>query len=1180
MSDVFISYSRRDIAFARLLREALQQSQIDTWIDWERIPVGERWWQEITEAIEGANVFMLLISRHSVGSRVCRDEIELALKNHKRIVPVLVDRLTPEEIGGLAPDLPQFNWVVFERDQIFRVEVDPGATSEKAEDQEVAFPKLPQFQDALSKLSVAIHTDWEWVKYHTGLQVEALRWDKNRRDPSYLIRGSALQDAEQQLIKAATHDPAPTSLQVEFVTAARQEETRRQLETLKLERKARRRQRYVLAAVAIGLIVSSTLGVVAWGQRNQALSEANARATAEAVAEQQRQVAEQQRQVAVEQGQIAVQQRDIAVSRLLAADALNQIDNQQLDEGMLLAIEADRHADTMDAGSSLLRLILDTPQLRFIIAGHSDQVHGVAVSPDGKTIASASADGTIGLWSTATGKASHAPLKATEGGFWSVAFSPDGKYLATGEGGKTGSAGGQIVLWDVAGGYTPQVLAPGGGYWVDGLAFSHDGKTLAAATADASGTLYSVAGRKVVCPSIGKKADEEIFDAIALSPDGKEVAFGTGRGETEALSIWSTATCKQVGPAIDTGKLAGLGPNEGGLITSLAYSPDGKQLAVADGSYLLVLDTATRLPVRSATLIDPNYYVESLTYSPDGTRIALASKREIELLDASTGKQVGSQLLGPRGSALSVAFSADGHSMAAGSSSGDVEVYDLQNEPLTAKVPTGTTSVAAVAFSADGKVLASAGAGGVIRLWNTTTWQIIGQTAADGGAVPPLAFSPDGKVLASVGGDKLIHLWDAATGRQMGAPLDPKGGAVWCLAFSPDGKWLAAGGVEDLLTIWDVAGTRLVASRSYSGGSINIYEMDKAIRTVGFEPDSSGLFFTMGGGIARIASWGAQGPASDWTTRDITFITNTYDSNDIEGAMSPDGKTLALANVVAIQQYDVASGKMLGLPMFGHHNTVSAMAYSPDGKLLASGGADSIVRLWDSATGQPVGLPLLGPSQGVESLAFSPDGTQLVGVDGGGTVYRWDMVMKDWESMACGVAGRNLSGLEWQQFMPDEPYRLTCPDQPIDSSGIYQLTMLARTQQAAGNTDEAKTTIGDGLQWVVASKDDGANNSMCWFGSLSGFAAQVMPACERAVSLAPSSSLANWRDSRGVARAITGDYAGAIEDFQALVDRAKQNGQSDTLGSQREGWIATLKTGKNPFDQALLDELLTQGAPY
>ena len=520
MSDVFISYSRRDIAFARLLREALQQSQIDTWIDWERIPVGERWWQEITEAIEGANIFMLLISRHSIGSKVCRDEIELALKNHKRVVPVLVDKLTPEEIGGLAPDLPQFNWVVFERDQIFRVEVDPAATSDKAEDREVAFPKLPQFQEALSKLSVAIHTDWEWVKYHTGLQVEALRWDNNHRDPSYLIRGSALEEAEQQLIRAAGHDPAPTSLQVEFATAARQEETRRQLETLKLERKARRRQRYVLAAVAVGLLVSSSLGVVAWGQRNQAVSEANARATAEALAE-------KQRQVAVAQGEIAVQQRDIAVSRQLAAAAINQIDTQQLDEGMLLAIEADRHADTMDARSSLLRLILETPQLRFIISGHTDQVFRVAVSPDGKTIASASADGTIGLWDTATGKASHAALISTEGGFQSVAYSPDGKYLASGAGGKTGSAGGQIVLWDVAAGYVPAVLAPGDGAWVDALTFSRDGTMLAAAFADASGAVYSVAGRKAVCPSIGKKVDNQVFSTLAVSPDGREVAFGT-----------------------------------------------------------------------------------------------------------------------------------------------------------------------------------------------------------------------------------------------------------------------------------------------------------------------------------------------------------------------------------------------------------------------------------------------------------------------------------------------------------------------------------------------------------------------------------------------------------------------------------------------------------------------------
>src|SRR5512136_1007206 len=98
MADVFISYSRKDIAFARLIQESLKQSQVDTWIDWERIPVGEKWWPEIREAIENANVFMFIISNNSIGSNVCKDEIDLALKNNKRIIPIIVDDLKPELI--------------------------------------------------------------------------------------------------------------------------------------------------------------------------------------------------------------------------------------------------------------------------------------------------------------------------------------------------------------------------------------------------------------------------------------------------------------------------------------------------------------------------------------------------------------------------------------------------------------------------------------------------------------------------------------------------------------------------------------------------------------------------------------------------------------------------------------------------------------------------------------------------------------------------------------------------------------------------------------------------------------------------------------------------------------------------------------------------------------------------
>ena len=101
----------------------------------------------------------------------------------------------------------------------------------------MALPKLPQFEEALGKLSKAIHTDWEWVKYHTRLQVNALLWESNQRNPSYLVRGTALEESEQQLLRATGKDPQPTELQVEYVTASRKEETLRQQEKLKARAK-------------------------------------------------------------------------------------------------------------------------------------------------------------------------------------------------------------------------------------------------------------------------------------------------------------------------------------------------------------------------------------------------------------------------------------------------------------------------------------------------------------------------------------------------------------------------------------------------------------------------------------------------------------------------------------------------------------------------------------------------------------------------------------------------------------------------------------------------------------------------------------------------------------------------------------------------------------------------------
>jgi tetratricopeptide (TPR) repeat protein len=185
----------------------------------------------------------------------------------------------------------------------------------------------------------------------------------------------------------------------------------------------------------------------------------------------------------------------------------------------------------------------------------------------------------------------------------------------------------------------------------------------------------------------------------------------------------------------------------------------------------------------------------------------------------------------------------------------------------------------------------------------------------------------------------------------------------------------------------------------------------------------------------------------------------------------------------------------------------------------------------------------------------------------------WNLSVQDWQSLACQLVRRNLSAAEWQQFLPDEPYHLTCPDQPISPSGVFQITALARTQLEKGKSDEAKAIIQEALDWILPLEDAVTDNTFCWFGSLDGFAAQVMPACDEAVSLASESLVAGFRDSRGLALALTGKTEKAIEDFQAFVDWSIQNGYYDSDGRQREEWIAALRRGENPFDQQLLQSL-------
>ena len=407
------------------------------------------------------------------------------------------------------------------------------------------------------------------------------------------------------------------------------------------------------------------------------------------------------------------------------------------------------------------------------IATFQDNEGPVSLSPDGSTLAFVSSDNTIQLRDVATGELA-GTLEGHTHWVRGIDFSPDGTTLAS------ASLDGLVQLWDVATGQSIGTLRHTN--WVHSVAFSPDGKTLASATLDFEGSdvkLWDVAARTQIATLEGWPAHQAT--SVSFSPDGAVVASGS----VGTVLLWDVGTGNVL--AIE-------GHTE--QVHSISLSPDGKRLARASSDGVELLDAAT---AETILMIDRGN-VQKVSLSPDGSILATES----HLWDVESGEIIAN--LEPDIFGGTVAFSADGTTLASTRQSGDIWLWDVASGSLARTLSGHSALVFWLSFSADGATLASGSRwDGTIRLWDVATGESTATLEED---VRWVSLSPDGTILAA---DLRWGpmLWDVETWTQIPGPQ----GNVSSMAFSPDGTILALAGL-DLVTLWDVAARETIATLS------------------------------------------------------------------------------------------------------------------------------------------------------------------------------------------------------------------------------------------------------------------------------------------------------------------------------------------------------------------------------